>query len=307
MNEASSRRWLTLLIPPLACFLWSTAFLAIKLGTKASAGIDIYSFAGARFFLSGLILAPFFLCKSGIWGALIRHWKLVLLVGFLQTFLVYTLFYTALTLVPGGFSSILVGSQPLLAAVMAHFVMENDRMTMRRILILFIGFSGIVLSLISRQPWKMSSLSQLGGAAILLTSSLLSVSLNILIAKNRGKVEALALNTAQLLFGGTLLLILGASCYGMPDFLNEPPAFYGTLTWLIVVSAGAFSMWFYILSQPGVKVSELNSWKFLIPVSGATLCWLFIPEEPVDSWQLIGMCLVALSIYLYNRPQKVST
>ena len=287
-----------------ACFLWSTAFFGIKLGTSQGANIDKFSFAGIRFIISGLMLAPAFLIP-GVARKFFRHFKGVLIVALVQTFLLYTFFYSGMAMAPGGLSSIIIGSQPLLAAVITHFMMHNEKMTLGKVATLMIGFTGIFVMVLSRQS-IMSDVgsAELQGIGLLMLASIVAILANIVVVKIRGDLNPLVLNAGQLFIGGCMLLVLGVCSYGTPQVSGQSDAFYGTLLWLAFVSAGACSLWFYALKMPGVKVSELNTWKFMIPVSGATLCWCFLPDESLDlsrDWgQLVGMACVAISIISYN-------
>jgi drug/metabolite transporter (DMT)-like permease len=64
--------------------------------------------------------------------------------------------------------------------------------------------------------------------------------------------------------------------------------------WLAFLSATAFAIWFHLLQR--VAVSELNLWKFLIPLSGAALSWLLIQGEHPDLLSMLGMIMVATGI-----------
>ncbi|MCK5461551.1 MAG: hypothetical protein KAI95_01000, partial [Bacteroidales bacterium] len=52
--------------------------------------------------------------------------------------------------------------------------------------------------------------------------------------------------------------------------------------------------------RPGIKVSELNVWKFLIPVFGAMLSWIILVDEHPETIALIGMLLIGLSLIVLN-------
>jgi len=54
------------------------------------------------------------------------------------------------------------------------------------------------------------------------------------------------------------------------------------------------------LKRPGVKVSELNIWKFLIPVFGALLSWFILPDEKAELLAVIGMVFIGLSLIVLN-------
>ena len=81
-------------------------------------------------------------------------------------------------------------------------------------------------------------------------------------------------------------------------FGPKPPTYFIALIWLGILSAVAFSLWFVVLNRPEVKVSEVNVWKFVIPVLGAVISWLLIPDEHPQWYTLIGMLLIASSIVI---------
>ena len=80
-----------------------------------------------------------------------------------------------------------------------------------------------------------------------------------------------------------------------------PPAYYAALAWLAALSAIAFSLWFVVLKQPGATVSQLNLWKFLIPVCGALFSWLLLPGERPCWPEVAGMAAIALAIVCFHR------
>jgi drug/metabolite transporter (DMT)-like permease len=74
------------------------------------------------------------------------------------------------------------------------------------------------------------------------------------------------------------------------------------------MASTAFSIWFKLLQRPGVKVSELNLWKFITPVTGALLSWLLIKDEYPEWLTIAGMIIITISLIMYYRkPDKVST
>jgi drug/metabolite transporter (DMT)-like permease len=70
---------------------------------------------------------------------------------------------------------------------------------------------------------------------------------------------------------------------------------------LSFLSAAAFALWFTLLKRPGVKVSYLNSWKFIIPVFGAILSWLILPGEYPDIYSITGVIIIGASLLWMNN------
>jgi drug/metabolite transporter (DMT)-like permease len=77
------------------------------------------------------------------------------------------------------------------------------------------------------------------------------------------------------------------------------------MLWLSLIAAIGFSLWFVVLNMPGVKVSEINVWKFIIPVLGAVLSWIILPDEKPEWIVIAGMVLVGLSlVVMYYKVKK---
>jgi drug/metabolite transporter (DMT)-like permease len=291
MNGNSSIRSNSL--AALACLLWATAFVFTKIALNHLPPLTI---AGIRFLLAGLIQLPF--CKQSPFRLLKTETKTVVLVSLCQTVILYAGFFYALTLVRGAQAAIIIGSGPLVSAIAAHFAMHDDKLNRRTLQSIALGIGGIVIISLATKPWEPVGLKELAGIVILLTGSVVSAAGNIVVAKKRGRLPAIELNSIQMLLGGAVLLLCALPIDGIPD-LNLPLKFYGALLWLSFISAAGFGLWFHLLSR--VKVSKLNIWKFLIPLAGATFSWLFIPGEAPDLPSLIGMVLIILGIIHSQR------
>ena len=128
---------------------------------------------------------------------------------------------------------------------------------------------------------------------------------NITVARDSRTLSPLVLTSAQIFIGGMILLVVSIPVEGLPGF-HYPVAYYGVLLWLSMVSAVGFSIWFSLLKKPGVKVSTLNLWKFIIPVFGAVIVWIILPDEQPELAAIIGMVFVVLSILSFNLCNMVS-
>jgi drug/metabolite transporter (DMT)-like permease len=280
----------------LACLLWSTAFAGVKIGLQFA---KPFSFAGGRFILAGIILLPFCGKLSSFFRVVSTHLKTILLVSFFQTFLLYGLFYTGMTLIPGALGAIVIGSAPLFSAVTAHFFMPDDEMSVSKMISIAIGICGVVIISLSRAPWHSHGLREFIGVVLLILGCVSSSIGNIIVARDKHHIHPLILNSVQIFIGGFFLLLVSIPLEGLPRF-NFPASFYGVLLWLSCLSAVAISIWFYLLKRPGAKVSELNLWKFIIPVGGALLSWIILPDESPQLLPVVGMLCVAVSILWFN-------
>ena len=287
----------TLLLAVVACLLWSTAFVGVKVGLQY---VGPFAFAGQRFMLSGLLLLPFWWPRRPPISAILAHSGLLLTVAFFQTFLLYGLFYFGMTLIPGALAAMVIGASPLVTAVLAHFCMAEDRLTPLKGGSLLLGLGGVAILSVSRQPWvSASGLVELAGIGVLLLANVAGAFGNILVARHRVELDAVFLNSVQIFVGGLGLWLVSLPLEEQPA-LNLPWDYFAALGWLAFLSAAAFSIWFILLRRPGVRVSELNIWKFLIPICGALLSWLLLPEESPSLWPVLGMICIGGAIVLFN-------
>ncbi|APG28672.1 hypothetical protein A7E78_13015 [Syntrophotalea acetylenivorans] len=293
----------TLLLAVIACLLWSTAFVGVKVGLRYAGP---FAFAGQRFMLSGLLLLPFWWARRPNRSTVCSHGGMILSVALFQTFILYGLFYFGMTLIPGALAAMVIGASPLVTAVLAHYCMPGDRLSAIKGSSLLLGGIGVAVLSLSRQPWvSASGLVELAGIGVLLLANVAGALGNILVARHRTKIDPVFLNSAQLFIGGLGLWLLSLLLEVQPAEI-VPWSYYAALGWLAFLSAAAFSIWFILLRRPGVRVSELNLWKFLIPVCGALFSWLLLPEEEPSLWPFAGMLCIAAAIVLFNL-QSVRT
>jgi len=285
-----------------ACFLWSTAFVGVKIGLKYSPPLLL---AGIRFTLAGLLLLPFCGSPVALWKDIKSNIKTILLTALFQTLGLYSLFTIGMTLVPGAVGAIIIGASPITTAIVTHFFVEGDRLTAKKTLKILLGVCGIFIVAISRNSGKAEwNLSELSGMGLLLIGTVSSAAGNIMVAGSKKQISPLKLNSIQLISGGVTLTILSLLLEkGFKASLDVQ--FFIAISYLAIISAVSFSLWFHLLKQPGVKVSDLNVWKFIIPVFGAINAWILLPNESPDLMSIAGMVVVGVSVVLvYGRKER---
>lgn len=287
----------------LACLLWGSAFAGAKIGFEYAPPIFL---SGLRFTLAGMLLMPVIWARHLSLLTALRHWKFMLLFAFLQTFLQYGLFFMGLDKVPGATAAIIIGGGPLFVAIMAHFTINNDRMTLRKIIAILLGLSGVVFISLTKGELTSDAPGFYQGVGLLLLSNLVGGSTNILVVKRKYNISPVVL-TSFANFTGGIMLLLTSFIVEKPVITTYPPQFYAALLWLAFIPAAAFSLWYNLLQQPGVKVSELNMWKFIVPVAGCVLSWILLPGEHPDMISIIGIFIITLALQTLQLPEKYFT
>jgi len=278
-----------------ACLLWSTAFAGVKIGLQYARP---YFFASIRFIISGLLLFPFWMRGKNIISIFKQHKKTIGFVTLFQTFLCHGFFYSGIPLIPSALGAIVIGASPLFAAVTAHLYTQDDKMTRLKISSIAWGLLGIVIISLSRHPWTPAGLKEFLGICLVAAASISSALGNVFVSRSKKDINPVFINSIQLFLGGSGLLLLSVILEGVPQVQLSVP-FLLVLGWLATLSAIALTLWFTLLKIPNTKISEVNLWKFLIPVFGAVFSWIVMPTESPELFTIIGMICVASSIVFY--------
>ena len=297
-----NKKLLHILLAVIACLLWSTAFSSIKRGYNFMD--DRYAFAGLRFTLAGVLLIPFSWRKRSL-KEFKKNFKFILEVAFLQTFLTYALFYYALSLVDAATTAVIIGSGPIMVALMSNYMVKNDKMNIKKIFSLLIGMLGVITIFINPELMSGEWNKRVIGIIILFINVLIGAFITIRVGKKHGTVNPIFLASNHMLLGGVLLLILSRIVEGSVNFIL-PSEFYIILLWLAFVSATAFSLWFYILQSGILTISEVSMWKFIIPTFGAIFSWVLLKNEAPDVWSVVGIVEIMFSFIFYYGYERVS-
>jgi drug/metabolite transporter (DMT)-like permease len=284
-----------------ACLLWSTAFAVIKIGLPYCAPI---LFAGIRFIIAGLLLMPFCGGVRYYFKSTRYAFKTIIKVSLFQTFLLYSLFFWGMSLVPGSTGAIVTGSTPLITAVAAHIFLKDDKLYLKKAIFIFSGMLGIILISLEKQFMIGNSFKDLAGIFILLGATFASSMGNIVVSADKSDIDPITLNSAQMGLGGFALLFLSFIIEGYPQ-IEITGQFIFALLWLSFISAAGFSIWFYLIKKERVKVSELNMWKFIMPIFGSLISWILLRNDSPTVLSVIGMLIVACSVLFFNLRKRI--
>lgn len=291
----------TKLLAIFACLLWGSAFAGAKIGFTYTTPLHL---SGMRFTLAGLLLVPFLLWQGVDWKANLKQWRYMASFGLLQTFIQYGLFFMGLNYVPATVAAIIIGGGPLFVAVMAHFMISDDKLSGRKVFSIVLGLAGVVFISVSKGLALTTTHFFWLGIFLLLISNITGALTNIIVAKNKNRVSPVMLTAFANFTGGIFLYIV--SCF-TEDYTIQAYdlKFYGALVWLALIPAVAFSIWYTLLKRPETKVSELNIWKFITPVSGAILSWLLLPGENPDLYSITGIIIISAALILLQlKPSR---
>jgi len=279
------------------CLLWGSAVPAVKIGYGlfAIAPNDTPSlmlFAGARFFLSGLILLAFSALPRKPVAQPPGRLGQLLLLGLISTAGQYLFYYIGLAHTTGVKVSITTSTSTFFSVLLAHFLYQNDRMTPRRIIGCLAGFIGVVVVNLSATGLDLH-VTLLGEGFIVIAAALFSLG-GVYGKGISAGMDAGVMTGWQLMLGGGVLGLTGLASGGhFGAFVWEAGLL---LAYLAALSAAAFALWAMLLKHN--PVGSIAIFNCGIPIFGVLLAGLFLGESILEWKNLAALMLVSVGIWL---------
>jgi drug/metabolite transporter (DMT)-like permease len=182
-------------------------------------------------------------------------------------------------------------------------MIKEEKLSGNKILTIIIGISGVVLISAGRQAFKLGTLAELIGVLMIFSANFATATSNVIISARSRGMNPFVLSSFSLFTGGVMIFIMSLFTEQQPPW-DLPGKYWAILGWLSFTSAFAFSIWYYLLQRPGVKVSELNLWKFIIPAVGAVLSWVFVPDEHPEWLTITGILIITVSLIGFFRSNE---
>lgn len=282
--------------------LWGLLFPLVKLGYSVF-GIEgvgsILTFAGLRFTVCGALITAFaaIKCKDGFKG-LGKNIAGILGAGLFSIILHYACTYTGLAMTEGGKTAIIKQIGAVLYICFGALFFKEERLTVQKIGGLLLGILGIIAINFGSGKFTFSV-----GDLLIIGASFCTVFANVISKKTLGNTEPLVLTGISQLFGGVVLLCVGAAAGG--DLLAAVPKTapqIGIFAAIVTASVVSYCMWFMLVQKE--NLSKLFIIKFSEPLFAAIFGWLIRGE---DIWQLnylFAFLLISGGITVANMKKK---
>jgi drug/metabolite transporter (DMT)-like permease len=291
-------------------FVWGSSFLFIRIGVEQLSTFQVV-FARTGIAAVGLSLIARLRGKRlpTDWHSL----RDLLIVGIVNTVIPFALITWGEITVESGVAAVLQGTAALFTMAVAHFVFPDERMTLRKVVGLVVGFLGLVV---------LASRSTAGGVAVGDPASHLLGQLAIVLAcffyalggtysrkAIQNRLDPIIAAAGAMVVTAT---ISGAIAYALPLFGGPAPAPWGSLTPRVagaMLALGlmntflAYLIFYSIVGTLGAgRVSMVT---YIVPAVGLVLGALFLNEK-VDLRLLVGAAMIVGSIGIVNlKPERL--
>jgi drug/metabolite transporter (DMT)-like permease len=273
----------------LFCLTWSSAFPAAKFAIAVSPPL---LFLGIRFSAAAILL----LAWAGWRGELRRvPWLMLMVLGVFNQAFYQGMAWLGMRTVSSGLANIITSLNPILVTVLAVPLL-GERMTWRKMIGLLLGFAGAAF--VVRNRVVLVGEDPVG--IVYLAIGLISVTIGTVGFKwVAPRASLFASVGAQQLGSGATLLVWGLSSERVANMAFAAPQFWLAMAWFVlVVSIGAFLLWFFLLSRG--TASAAASLHFLMPPLGLAMSWAVL-GEPLHAADFLGVVPIAAGIWLATR------
>jgi drug/metabolite transporter (DMT)-like permease len=279
--------------------IWSASFLWIKIALNEIGPFTLVAF---RVLFGVLFAGGAVFLQRKAWPRDWAGWFPFLLLGATSIAIPFVLITWGEISIDSAVAAILDATVPLFTVVLAHLFLHDDKMTVQRVLGLFVGFIGVVV-LMSEDISTGAHSSILGQAAVILASIFYAAS-SVYARRKTQSAPGLVRGAAPLVSATVIMWIIAPvaeSSFKIPRL----PLTWIAVLWLGVLGSGlALMLWYYLLHEIGPTRTGMVT--YIFPLGGVILGVIFLNEHL--SWQLaVGALLIISSIVVVNwRPKRIS-
>lgn len=272
--------------------IWSASFLWIKLALQEIGPITLVAF---RLLLGVIFAAGAVFLQHRAWPRGWSGWFPFLLLGLTSVAIPFWLISWGELSIDSAVAAVLNATVPLFTVAIAHIYLQDDKMTIQRVIGLLVGFIGVIV-LLSKDLRFGNHNPILGQAAVILASIFYAAS-SVYARRTTASSPGLVRGAAPMV-SATAIMWIAAPLLEKPLQIPHLPLTWIAILWLGVLGSGlALILWYYLLHEIGPTRTGMVTYFF--PLGGVLLGTIFLDE--MLSWQLaVGALLIISSIIVVN-------
>ena len=287
---------LVLVVWWLTCLLWSSVWLAIKVGVG---DVPPATFASVRLVIAVTVLLPIMAVRGVPLPRTRRDWQLIGATGVLLLGLNYAFLYWGAQYVTSGLSAVLQAVTPAFGLLFGLVLRGDERFTAWQLAGLLVGVAGVAVIFADQ-------LHVTGGAALwgclAVTASAVCVALGYVIVKRHGThLSPIQLTTSQMMVGLVPLLALALTFEGNPLAARWTPRAIAALLYLALAgSVTAFWLNYWLLKRIGATRVLVMS---LVEPLIAVVLGAVVLHEALPPGTLLGGAGILASTWILLAPR----
>lgn len=279
------------------CFFWGTTYLAIRVGVEE---LPPSLFAGLRHLVAGLLLFGWMRLRGHDLPKG-RDWLHLTIVGLSLLAVGNWMVVWAEKTVPSGLAALLVATSPFWMSGVESLLPGGDRLTVRGVLGLLVGFGGLVYLLLPQlQGQSINAGMLLGFLAVEVGCASWALG-SVYSRRNPVSVKPLMGASIQMLVAGVALTLLGTFQGEWPRFHFSPKTGAAMLYLIVFGSIVAYSSYTYALQK--LPISTVSLYAYLNPIIAVFLGWWLLGEH-VGAREGIAMAVILGGVMLVQSQRQ---
>ena len=279
------------------CIIFGANAVAIKISLF---GLGVFTTAGLRFTIASIAICLW--AKASGLSFKIREGQLyqLFVIGMIFT-VQLSLFYLGLSKTNASRGTLVVNILPFFVLFLAHFFLPGDRITIRKLTGMAIGFTGVAFVFLEKD---VTANFQSGDLIILAVAFLWACNI-VYVKRIIDGFEAFHIVLYPMIFSVPFFFI-GGFLWDTSMIAYVDLKILGSLLYQSLVTAAfGFVAWNKMLQKYGA--TALHSFVFIMPIAGVMLGGIVL-NEPITFNIIIALLLVVSGIVVINfKPKKPTT
>lgn len=269
--------------------IWASAFQAMKVSVPSFGPVWLVAF---RLLIGSLALLPWALYRGFVLPKGWKEWGVVLTLVLINVVIPFYMLSWAAKIIPSGQMALLMGITPLLGLVLSHFTTHDDKFSVRKLIAVIMGFSGVLLIV------GLSAFEGIGDHLIAQAVTILSGACYVvsgLLLRRLEKFPPTRLSALVLSLAALIIVPIAAVTQPIPLSGHSQTAIFALIYLGLVPTGFAYILRTHMIRKVGVSVfSHVGN---LIPIFGFIFGAVLL-SEPISIETIIALTLVISGVML---------
>ena len=302
LNRAHLEYSVTIEALPYITFL-GFLFGSTLIASRFSVGqFEPTTYIGLRLSLAGLghVLFYTFLNRRYKWPTDKKLWLRAGLLGVIGTAVPMTGIVTSLQYLSSGVASILITTGPAVTVLMAHFLLKDESLTVRKSIGVALALGGTSLLAFSGESGLADSSGTLIGYLLIITAIVIASYASIYIRKYMGEYNSFDVSSIRMFTAAATVIPLSILIIGF-DLSSVTSQGYFALGYAALIGTfGGMILSVYNIKRFGATASAMTA--YVIPIVAGIGGVMFLGEQ-ITAVMLIGMAIIIAGIAILNQKQ----
>lgn len=277
------------------CLIWSSTWLAIKIGLES---LPPFLSLGIRFFVAFLFLAVYIRLHKIKFPRDLREHLFFLTFGMINFTGGYAFVYWGEQYIASGLTSVLFSIMPFYVLIISWRLFPQDHISWHKLLGVSLGFIGLIIIFRDQLILQDMNKNVIYGMLAVLIAPLFSAFGAVLGKKAASRMNPFVLNTLPLFYSSVFFFILSLITERSMNPVFDTKAILSILYLGLFGTSIAFVMYFWMLKNTSVIMMSMIT--YVTPPLALIWGWIFMAES-ISSLLVLGLLFIFSGIYIVRK------